>query len=60
MSLTAVIQSVWTVVVFILFIGIVIWAWSGARKSEFDEAAHMPLEEDDADGKSGPDSPSKH
>jgi len=60
MSLMAVIQSVWTVVVFILFIGIVIWAWSGARKAEFDEAAHMPLEEDDTGEESDPDSLPKH
>jgi len=59
MSLMVIIQSAWTVVVCILFIAIVLWAWSGARKSEFDEAAHMPLEEDDADGELKPDTPSK-
>ncbi|MCG8324130.1 MAG: cbb3-type cytochrome c oxidase subunit 3 [Thiotrichales bacterium] len=39
--------SAWTVVVFLLFIGIVIWAWSGKRKPEFDAAARIPLEDDD-------------
>ncbi len=39
--------SIWTVVVFILFIGIVIWAWSSKRKADFDEAAMIPLNEDD-------------
>jgi cytochrome c oxidase cbb3-type subunit 4 len=42
-----VIQSVWTVVVTVLFIGIVIWAWSGKRKQRFDEAANLPFDEDD-------------
>lgn len=56
MSLMAVIQSVWTVVVTILFIGIVLWAWSGSRSSEFDKAAHMPLEEDDTGAEPKPDS----
>ena len=41
------IQSVWTIVVMVVFIGIVIWAWSGKRKQEFDEAANIPFDEDD-------------
>ena len=41
------IQSVWTVVVLVLFVGIVIWAWSSKRKQEFDEAANIPFHEDD-------------
>ncbi len=28
------------------FIGVVWWAWSSRRKKPFDQAAHMPLEED--------------
>jgi len=40
-------QSIWTVVVLVLFVGIVIWAWSGKRKKEFDEAANIPFDEDD-------------
>ena len=41
------IQSIWTVVVLVLFVGIVIWAWSGKRKQRFDEAANIPFMEDD-------------
>ena len=41
------IQSIWTVVVLVLFVGIVIWAWSGKRKQDFDEAANIPFNEDD-------------
>ena len=41
-------HSIWTVVMFVLFIGIVVRAWSAKRKRRFDEAARMPLEDDDA------------
>ena len=41
------IQSIWTVVVMVLFVGIVIWAWSDKRKERFDEAANIPFSEDD-------------
>jgi cytochrome c oxidase cbb3-type subunit IV len=44
----ALIHSIWTVMMFILFIGIVVWAWSAKRKKQFDEAARLPLEDDDA------------
>jgi cytochrome c oxidase cbb3-type subunit 4 len=40
------IDSVWTVVVMVVFIGIVLWAWSGKRAQAFDEAAHIPFTED--------------
>lgn len=39
--------SIWTVVVFVLFIGIVAWAWSGKRKKEFEEASMIPFSGDD-------------
>ena len=41
------IHSVWTVMMFVLFIGIIVWAWSAKRKKQFDEAARLPLEDDD-------------
>ncbi|MCP1674659.1 cytochrome c oxidase cbb3-type subunit 4 [Natronocella acetinitrilica] len=34
-----------TLVLMILFGGIVFWAYSGKRKQSFDEAAQLPLEE---------------
>ncbi|RMG59781.1 MAG: cbb3-type cytochrome c oxidase subunit 3 [Gammaproteobacteria bacterium] len=40
-------HSYWTVVLFATFIGIWVWAWSGKRKKAFDEAARLPLEDDD-------------
>jgi len=40
-------HSVWTVIVLILFVGIVAWAWSGRQKQRFDEAAHIPFDDDE-------------
>ena len=34
-----------TVIAFLLFLAIVVWAWSGARRSRFDEAALLPFDE---------------
>jgi cytochrome c oxidase cbb3-type subunit 4 len=39
-------RGVFTVVMFILFIGIFVWAYSSRRKKDFDEAAQLPLDED--------------
>lgn len=39
-------QTVWTVIAFVFFIGVVIWAWSGRRKEDFDKAARMALDDD--------------
>ena len=41
------ILSIWTVIVAILFTGIVIWAWSAKNKERFEEAARIPLEDED-------------
>lgn len=38
--------SVTTVVMMAVFIGIVLWAWSGKRREDFDAAARVPFEED--------------
>ena len=40
-------HSIWTVVLFVLFIGIWVWAWSNKRKDAFDAAAHLPFADDD-------------
>jgi cytochrome c oxidase cbb3-type subunit 4 len=45
----ALIGSIWTVVVMVVFIGIVLWAWSGKRKQHFHEAANIPFNEDRLD-----------
>ncbi len=46
MPLVTQIQVVWTIVVMIVFLAIVFWAWSGRRKESFDEAANIPLEDE--------------
>ncbi len=43
----------WTVLMVVIFIGIIAWAWSGRRKQSFDEAAKMPLEDDTSGGVTG-------
>jgi cytochrome c oxidase cbb3-type subunit 4 len=42
------VRSVMTVVMFLVFLGIVFWAYSKKRKRAFDEAARLPFDEDDA------------
>jgi cytochrome c oxidase cbb3-type subunit 4 len=44
MDYMGVIQSIWTVVAMVIFISIGLWAWSGRRKDEFDDAANLPLD----------------
>ncbi len=41
------IDIILTLVMFTIFIAIVVWAWSPARKKEFDEARQLALEPDD-------------
>jgi cytochrome c oxidase cbb3-type subunit 4 len=50
------IQSVWTIVVMITFLGIVAWAFSGKRKSRFDEAARLPFDDQPSDDRRKTDS----
>ena len=40
------IQSLWSIVILVTFIGIVLWAYSSKRKTAFDEAARLPFEDD--------------
>ena len=40
------IESLWTVVVMVVFVGIVLRAWSGKRAQAFNEAANIPFTED--------------
>jgi cytochrome c oxidase cbb3-type subunit 4 len=35
-----------TVVSFTVFLGIIAWAWSKRRATDFDEAANLPFEQD--------------
>ncbi|MDH3465705.1 MAG: cbb3-type cytochrome c oxidase subunit 3 [Gammaproteobacteria bacterium] len=37
---------IWTIVLFVVFLAIIRWAWSRGRRDEFREASHIPLEDD--------------
>ena len=51
----ATIHSWWTVLLLVTFLGIVIWAYSSARKKDFEEAALLALDEDDTTPRSEKD-----
>jgi cytochrome c oxidase cbb3-type subunit IV len=36
-----------TLVLFLLFIALCLWAWSGRRRADFDAAARLPFDESD-------------
>ena len=40
-------RGIFTVIMFVLFIGLWIWAWSSKRKADFDEAAQLPFDDDE-------------
>ena len=40
-------SSVMTVVMMVVFIGIVVWAWSAKRRDAFDVAARVALDDDE-------------
>lgn len=42
----AMFHSFWTVGALIIFVGIIIWAFSKGRRDDFDEASRLPLEDD--------------
>lgn len=51
-----VLSSVVTIVWFLAFIALCVWAWSGRRRKDFEAAARLPLEElheRAADGRKG-------
>jgi cytochrome c oxidase cbb3-type subunit 4 len=52
------IQAIWTVLALVIFVGIVIWAWSDNRKDDFEKAARMALDDDESpsDNRAGQDS----
>lgn len=46
MDLTT-LRSLVTLISFLVFIGIVLWAWSGKNRARFQEAAMLPFADDD-------------
>ena len=43
------IRAVITLLAFVAFLGIVAWAYHGKSRRNFDEAARLPLVDDDTD-----------
>jgi len=41
-------HGIWTLLLLVIFVGIALWAWSGRKKKDFDEAARIPLDDDSA------------
>ncbi len=39
-------HSFWTLSLLILFIGIIVWAWSSKRREDFEQSARLPLDDD--------------
>ena len=39
-------RGLFTLFMFLAFLGIVFWAWSARRRNDFDAAAQLPLEDD--------------
>jgi cytochrome c oxidase cbb3-type subunit 4 len=50
------IQALWSIVILITFLGIVVWAYSGKRKSRFEEAARVPFDDEPSNEKNKPSS----
>ncbi len=50
------IQSIWSIVILVTFLGIVVWAYSSKRKADFDEAANLPFTDDPDGNKNKPSS----
>ena len=52
-------RSLFTVLSFLAFVGIVWWAYSSRRKQSYDAAARIPLEEDPPADVTEPDADQK-
>ena len=46
-------RSLSTVLFFLIFLGIVAWAYSSRNRSSFDEAAALPFQDDDSKTSNG-------
>jgi cytochrome c oxidase cbb3-type subunit 4 len=44
---SAVLSGIMTGILIVLFVGVWVWAWSERRKSSFDAAARIPLDDND-------------
>lgn len=42
------VHSYWTVLMFVAFVGICVWAFSGKRRAELERHARIALDDDEA------------
>ena len=40
------VRVLWTLLSFVTFVAIAVWAYGGGRKQRFEEAAMLPLDDD--------------
>jgi len=40
------VRALMTLVMFAVFVGIVVWAWSGKQRERFEAASQLPLDEE--------------
>ncbi len=50
------IHIVWTVLLVLIFVGIVFWAWSSSPADRFHRASMLPFDEDDNKASAAPHS----
>ncbi len=50
----ALVRGMITLSLLLLFIGLIVWAWSGRRKDLFAEMARLPLDAEPIDESRGP------
>jgi cytochrome c oxidase cbb3-type subunit 4 len=44
-----IVRGLFTLVLMVLFIAVCIWAYSSARKADFEQASRLPLEHEEHD-----------
>ena len=49
-----ILHGLWTAAMIVVFAAIVVWAWSGRRRRDFEEAARLPLEGETDEGVTDP------
>jgi cytochrome c oxidase cbb3-type subunit 4 len=49
-------RGIFTALMLLLFVAVCIWAYSGRRKADFEEASRLPLEEDEQEDRTRPPS----
>ncbi len=41
-------HGIWTLLLLLIFVGILAWVWSSKRKKHFEQAAQIPLQDGDS------------